>query len=188
MKWIFSQLEGCSPPTLMIVTNVQAKAIIFNKIFVLRCSTIITRSTILTFRLRCDKTLCDVVIGRLKVLRLITSLVTNKTYGWDEILAHMIKICDSSFVEPLCQFCKTCLATGNYPSMWKKANIVPIHKRKKFFNVHSKASLALKLALYFGFLERICWVWNDSLISKLETCGISSNPLTLMCNFLHKRK
>ena len=41
----------------------------------------------------------------------------------------MIKACGSSIVEPLCRIFEKCLETGIYPSTWKKANIVPIHKK-----------------------------------------------------------
>ena len=41
----------------------------------------------------------------------------------------MIKTCDISIVEPLCLIFEDCLRTGMYPCLWKKANIVPIHKK-----------------------------------------------------------
>ena len=40
----------------------------------------------------------------------------------------MIKLCDSTLLEPLCLIFERCLETEIYPSIWKKANIVPIHK------------------------------------------------------------
>ena len=41
----------------------------------------------------------------------------------------MIKMCDNSVVTPLCTIFKTSIETGVYPSIWKKANIIPIHKK-----------------------------------------------------------
>lgn len=41
----------------------------------------------------------------------------------------MIKICDTSIVEPLCLIFEECLKTGAYLFLWKKANVVPIHKK-----------------------------------------------------------
>ena len=68
-------------------------------------------------------------IDRHKVFRLVTSLDTNKAHGCDGISAAMIKICDQSIVEPLfCNFEK-CLETGLYPTQWKKANVIPVHKK-----------------------------------------------------------
>ena len=41
----------------------------------------------------------------------------------------MIKICDQSVVEPLCSIFERCLETGVYPTQWKKANVIPVHKK-----------------------------------------------------------
>ena len=41
----------------------------------------------------------------------------------------MIKLCDSALLELLCLIFERCLETRIYPSIWKKANIVPIHKK-----------------------------------------------------------
>ena len=68
-------------------------------------------------------------INRDKVFRLITSLDTNKAHGCDGISAAMIKICDQSVVEPLCSIFERCLETGVYPTQWKKANVIPVHKK-----------------------------------------------------------
>ena len=119
------------PPLLengIHVNNVQTKATTINKFFMQQCSTIAAWSTIPTFLPRCDKALQDVMIDRVKVLRLSRSLDINKAYGLDSISAHLIKLFDSSFVEPLCLIFETCIEAGIYPSIWKKANNVPVHK------------------------------------------------------------
>ena len=111
------------PPLLengIFVTNVQTKASILNEFFVKQCSTITTGSTIPTFLPQCDEILQDLIIDREKVLQLIRSLNSNKAHGWDGISAHMIKLCDSSIVEPLCLIFEKCIETGKYPSIWKR--------------------------------------------------------------------
>ena len=71
----------------------------------------------------------NIAIDRDKVLKLIRNLNTNKAQGCDDISASMIEICDCSIVEPLCLIFEKCLDTGKYPSIWKKANLVPVHKK-----------------------------------------------------------
>ena len=120
------------PPLLengLFVTNVQTKAIILNYFFVKQCCTITTGSTLPNFRPRCSSVLQNLTIDREKVLKLVLALDTKKANGCDNISAFMIKACGSSIVEPLCQIFEECLETGIYPSTWKKANIVPIHKK-----------------------------------------------------------
>ena len=41
----------------------------------------------------------------------------------------MLKIYGSSIYKPLEMIFKQCIETGVFPSEWKKANIVPIHKK-----------------------------------------------------------
>ena len=67
--------------------------------------------------------------NRCKVLQLICALNPEKADGSDEIHVRMVKICDASIVEPLCLIVEKSLDTGTYPSAWKKANTVPIHKK-----------------------------------------------------------
>ena len=64
-----------------------------------------------------------------KVLKMIRSFDPKKAHGCDEILVSMIKMCDNSVVTPLCTIFKKSLETGVYPSIWKKATIIPIHNK-----------------------------------------------------------
>lgn len=120
------------PPLLengLFLTNVQEKANVLNDYFVEQCCAVSTGSTLPNFRPRCNVLLQSLVIDRAKVLRLIRSLDTSKAHGCDNISIFMIKMCDVSVVEPLCQIFEKCLEVGIYPSIWKKANIIPIHKK-----------------------------------------------------------
>ena len=110
------------------MTKLEAKANIFNKFFVQMCSETSTSSTLPSFTPRSRARLEGFSINREKVHRLIRSLDSKKAHGCDEISIAMIKICDLSIVEPLCLIFEDCLEKGMYPSLWKKANVIPIHK------------------------------------------------------------
>ena len=43
----------------------------------------------------------------------------------------MIKICDDSIFKPLDLILKSCLENGKFPIEWKKANVVPLYKKKQ---------------------------------------------------------
>ena len=64
------------------------------------------------------------------VLKIIRSLDCNKAHGWDDLSVSMLKICDYSIVRPLGLIYKECLGTGNFPMSWKKANVLPVHKKE----------------------------------------------------------
>ena len=57
----------------------------------------------------------------------------------------MIKICAESIAEPLTLIFQNSLAAGIFANNWKKANIVPIHKKndKQIVSNYRPASLLL---------------------------------------------
>ena len=69
------------------------------------------------------------------ILDAIRALNPNKAHGWDGVSIRMIKICDEAIVLPLLIIFKTALQSGIYPSKWKKANVVPVHK-KNIVNIY----------------------------------------------------
>ena len=85
------------PPLLengKFVKNVETKANVFNEYIVAKCRELETGSTIPTFIPRFPMPLSNMSIDRDKLLRLITSLDTNKAHGCDGISAAIIKMCD----------------------------------------------------------------------------------------------
>ena len=64
------------------------------------------------------------------ILSIIRSLNSNKAHGWDDISIRMVKMCDESIAYPLKIIFETALKSGIYPDKWKKANVVPVHKKE----------------------------------------------------------
>ena len=112
------------------VANYQTKADIFNEFFAKQCFLLPNDSSIPAFTPKCDKILSSVGIDRSKVLSLIRSLDSKKAYGCDDLSIAMLKICDLAIVEPLSLIYEKYLESGKYSSLWKKANVLPIHKKE----------------------------------------------------------
>ena len=72
----------------------------------------------------------DIEIDPAKVLTIIRSLHPIKAHGWDDLSISMIKISDAAIVNPLCLIYKMYLSAGTFPRIWKKANVLPIHKKE----------------------------------------------------------
>ena len=53
----------------------------------------------------------------------------NKDYDHDEISIRMLKLCESAITEPLYLIFKNCLSSNTFPDVWKKANVIPVHKK-----------------------------------------------------------
>ena len=79
-----------------------------------------------SYIIRCNNLLETIQIDADKVLRIIRSLDCNKAHGWDDMSVSVVKICDSSIVRSLCLIYET----GLFPDNWKKANVLPIHKKE----------------------------------------------------------
>ena len=60
---------------------------------------------------------------------MVNELDSNKAHGGDIISIRMPKLCNKSICKPFHIILKSCLTEGIFPSEWKKANVVPTHKK-----------------------------------------------------------
>ena len=63
------------------------------------------------------------------IYKIIKTLDINKTHGNDEVSIRMLKLCDKSIVKPLSIIFNNCKLNKTFPNIWKKSNVVPIHKK-----------------------------------------------------------
>ena len=63
------------------------------------------------------------------IAKIIKSLIPNKAHGFDMISICMLKTCGDSILKPLEFTFKSCIESGKFPIDWKKANVVPVHKK-----------------------------------------------------------
>ena len=53
----------------------------------------------------------------------------NKAHGHDDLTIRMIKMSASSISKPLAILFRNYLKSEWFPKEWKKANLVPVHKK-----------------------------------------------------------
>ena len=73
--------------------------------------------------------LSSIDIKESDVLNILKSLDANKAHGHDDISIRMLKLSQKSILKPLKLIFENCLRTRLFPDQWKKANVVPIHKK-----------------------------------------------------------
>ena len=119
-----------------------------------------------------DNRLSSVSFSQDGIAKIIQNLDPNKAHGHDNISIRMLKICGSSIYKPLEMIFKQCIETGVFPSEWKKANIVPIHKKgdKQTLENYSPVSL---LPICGKILERL--IFNVMFNFFIENKLISSD-------------
>ena len=84
----------------------------------------------------------------------------------------MIKICGESILKPLELIFKSCLENGKFPIEWKKANVVPVHKRNNKQLIENYRPISL-LPVCGKILERL--IYNKMFEFFTENELISQN-------------
>ena len=123
----------CIPPLKhqnKYVTDFKDKAKIVNSFFVENCSLMNNSSKPpSTFLKRTDKFISSILFSSNNIDRIIRDLDPNKAHDHDMRGIHMLKICGESISKPLEIISKSCIEKGQFPNEWKKANVVPVHKK-----------------------------------------------------------
>ena len=123
----------CIPPLFhenKFITNFKEKAELFNTFFANQC-TLLNNSSVLPNNLAklTNKSLDTVNFSTDDISKIINNLDPNKAHGHDMLSIRMIKLCENSICKPLSIIFNDCLKEGKFPSDWKKAHVVPVHKK-----------------------------------------------------------
>ena len=140
------------------------KASLFNDFFATQCTQINTSSILPPFFRLSNQTINTVAFDIKKINSLIKTLNPNKAHGWDEVFVRMIKICDESISPALKILFDNALALGIYPDKWKRANVVPIHKKECKTTVKNYRPISLLPIMGKNFEKCI----YDSIYSHFE--------------------
>ena len=62
--------------------------------------------------------------------KIINNLDPNEAHGQDMFSIRMINLCGSSICKPLSIIFNDCIKEVKFPSDWKKAHVVPVHKKR----------------------------------------------------------
>ena len=88
-------------------------------------------STLRGMTLKTNAVLENVEINKTNITKIIEKLNSNKAHGYDNISIAMFKICSFEVALPLQIIYQRCLNEGTFPASWKKANVQPIHIKRK---------------------------------------------------------
>ena len=83
------------------------------------------------------------------IMKTIKSLNVNEAQGHNDISIRMRKLCSQSIVKPLSVIFKNCIDNGIFPDIWKKSNIIPVHKK-----VINRSLIIIDLFLFYQFVEK----------------------------------
>ena len=123
----------CIPPIYHsnnYITEFKEKTQIFNKFFAKQCTLVENTSKPPTdSSKRTNNLFSTISFTKDDIANIIKNLNSNKAHGFDMISILMLKICGESISKPLKLIFKSCIESGKFPIEWRKANVVPVHKK-----------------------------------------------------------
>ena len=154
-------------------TDIQTKANIFNKFFAQQCTPLENSSVLpVNQKFRTQSRLNSIDINENEVLNIIRALNIHKVHGYDDISIRMIKMCDKSLLKPLTLLFENSIKSSCYPDIWKRSNIIPVHKKndKQLVNNYRPISL---LPCFGKIFEKI--IFNKTYHFLLEENLLNPN-------------
>ena len=121
------------PPLLVDdkhVTDIKTKTNIFNEYFAEQC-TLLKNSSVLPINqtLLTQSRFTSLDFNEEEILKIIRALNINKAHGHDDISVRMIKICDKSLLKALIILFQNSAKLSYFSDIWKRSNIIPVHKK-----------------------------------------------------------
>ena len=146
------------PPLLVddkFVTDMKIKADIFNKFFAEQCTPLKNDSKLPSNQIYLTQSrLVSLNFNEDEILKIIRSLNSHKAHDYDDISIRMIKICDKSLLKPLIILFKNSTKSSHYPDIWKRSNIIPVHKKNDKQLVKNYRPISL-LPIFGKIFEKI---------------------------------
>ena len=135
------------PPLLFngnFITNFKEKASIFNDYFAKQCKIFVNNSVLPhavnplpTFSLR------SILINESDIISIISKLNPKKAHGIDGISSQLLKMCPNEIAIPLKLIFEKALSSCQYPNLWKRANVQPVHKKNSRQDVSNYRPISL---------------------------------------------
>ena len=164
------------PPLLVdnnFVTDIQTKANIFNTFFAEQCTPLNNSSVLPVNQMFLTQSRLNFInLNEDEILKVIRALNIHKAHGHDDISIRRIKICDKSLLKPLIILFGNSIESSCYPDIWKRSNIIPVHKKndKQLVNNYRPISL---LPIFGKIFEKI--IFNKIYNFLLEENLLNSN-------------
>ena len=133
----------------------KTKANIFNDFFSEQCTPLKNNNVFpINQKVLTQSRLVSLGFNEDEILKIIRALNTHKAHGHDGISIRMIKICDKSILKPLIPLFQNLTNLSCYPDIWKRSNIVPVHKKNNKHLVENYRPISL-LPIFGKIFEKL---------------------------------
>ena len=158
-RLIYNKKIPTIPPLFVngnFVSDFSVKANLFNEFYASICTPIKNSSVLPPLRYRTNKKLSYFSVSEKDILLIIKALDSSKAHGYDNLSIKMIKLCEKSITIPLKLIFEESLKCGVFPEIWKKANVVPVHKKEDKTLVKNYRPISL-LPIFGKIFERVIY-------------------------------
>ena len=185
----FLNRNHCSniPPLLHndeYISDNFSKAEVFNSFFLSQCNVDSSSSTLPPLNLQpATRTLSSVHILENEVMEILNNIDVSKATGPDEISPRLLKEAAPSICSSLTRLCNLSLNHNSFPSPWKCANVIPLHKKDAESLCNNYRPISL-LSCVSKVMERIVFkhVFNffrDNLVLSSHQSGFIPGDSTV---------
>ena len=159
------------------------KLIYLINVFSKQCTPVANDKTLSTLLETPNETLSSLEIIASDIGKIIKALKVNKTHGYDEISIRMLKLCESAITKPLYLISKNCLSSNIFGGVWKKANVIPVHKKgdKQVLKNYRPVSLLPICGKIFEKLifNALCAFFEDHKLLNPSQSGFKKNDFCI---------
>ena len=133
------------------VTGIKTKENIFNEYFAGQC-TLLKNSSVLPINhsFLTQSRLTSLDFNEDEILKIIRALNIHKDHDHDDISIRMIRMCDKSLLKPLILLFQNSAKLPYFPDIWKKSNIIPVHKKNDIQLVENNRLISLLHILVYN--------------------------------------
>ena len=172
-RLIYNKKIPAIPPLFVkgnFAPDFSLKANLFNDFYATICTPIQNSGVLPPLKYRTNKKLNSFSVIENDISLIIKALDSSKAHGYDNLSIKMIKLCEESIVIPLKIIFEESLKCGVFPEVWKKANVVPVHKKEDKTLVKNYRPISL-LPIFGKIFERVIYnfIFNYFISSKLFT-------------------
>ena len=152
------------------MSDFSVKADLFNDFFASICTPIKNSSVLPPLTYRTNKKLNSLRISEQDILLIIKAVDSSKAHGYENLSIKMIKFCEESITIPFKIIFEESLKCGVFPEIWKKVNVVPVHKKEDKTLVKNYRPISL-LPIFSKIFERVIYnsIFNYFISNKLFT-------------------
>merc|ERR1712212_797785 len=119
----------------------------------------------------CQEVLSDIQVNTVTVRKLLQGINVKKAVGPDNVSPHTIRRCATELTNPMTALFQTCITENCWPSLWKQARVVPVHKKQSRTDPANYRPISL-LSIVSKIFEKVI---AEELIQRLEDHNLLSN-------------